>query len=133
MSSPSHSLRLIAPRAASFEITEDVVMLSLRGVLNEAGAEVLRLYFLTLVCTDGPREIVIDLAHVDSVDAAGAEPLLEAQELQQRRGAVLRLSGLSAAVLGFLRAEPVFARLLIPADEVMTAAAEPLARTSQAT
>ena len=102
------------PRAeAPLSLVEDSLTISLSGHLT-GSSSMLRLHMLTLAAVGGPTEVIVNLSGIRSIDEDGAAPLLESQEEQHRRGAVLRVECPSMAVLHFLHRHPQFARLLIP-------------------
>lgn len=102
-------------------IREDSLSISLRGHLTGSSAAMMRLHLLTLAATGGPEELILNLSDVHAIDPDGAEPLLEAQELQHRRGGILRIESPSSVVLQFLCTQRRFARLLIPPGQGMSA------------
>ena len=122
-SSPVGRPGATARDAAPLSLVEDSLTVSLHGHLTGSNA-MLRLQLFTLAATGGPTEVIVNLSDIQSVDQDGVEPLLEAQDVQHRRGGVLRVECPSAEVLHFLHQHPRHARLLVPPGNHVQPAAE---------
>jgi anti-anti-sigma factor len=79
-------------------LTQETVVLALRGQLNADTAGRLRMFLAMFTVDGGPQELVLDLGGVHLVDEAGMGPIHEAREALRLRSAALRLVAPSAAV-----------------------------------
>jgi anti-anti-sigma factor len=87
-----------APRRPTLTLTQETVVLALRGQLNADTAGRLRMFLSMFTMDGGPQELVLDLRGVHLVDEAGMAPIHEADEAQRMRSATLRLVAPSPAV-----------------------------------
>jgi anti-anti-sigma factor len=78
------------------------VVLAIGGRLDADTAGRLRMFLSMFSVEGGPRELVLDLSDVFSVDEEGMAPVFEAEEAMRLRAASLRLAGVSAAVALYL-------------------------------
>ena len=91
-----------AARRPVLILTQETVVLALRGQLNADTAGRLRMFLAMFTVDGGPRELVLDLGGVHLVDEAGMVPIHEAGEALRLRSAALRLVAPSAAVAHLL-------------------------------
>src|SRR5689334_19603493 len=82
------------------------VVLAVAGRLNATTAGRLRMFLAMFTVDGGPRELVLDLSDVSSVDDDGMAPIFEAEEVLSLRSATLRLVCMSAPVARFLDDSP---------------------------
>jgi len=98
----------------AFAIADETVVVALSGSLTEASVVPVTAHLVSLVRPGGPREIIIDLRRISSINAAGLRPLVEANLLMQIRSRLLTLGEISCAAHDFLEAHVAFAEALAP-------------------
>src|SRR6476646_8418657 len=102
---PRHGLHLVGDGGAASEkppgpepghlehasVRLQSVVLAVAGRLNADTAGRLRMFLSMFTVEGGPRELVLDLSGVSSVDFEGMAPIEEADDLLSLRAASLRL------------------------------------------
>ncbi|MCU1617046.1 MAG: hypothetical protein JWO98_4586 [Frankiales bacterium] len=89
-------------RPLTLGLRQQSVALGIAGTLNADTAGRLRMFLSMFTIDGGPRELVLDLSDVRTVDEDGMAPIFEADEAMCSRTASMRLSSVSAAVSRYL-------------------------------
>ena len=75
-----------------FHVSTEIVI---RGELSQATAPLVRPELLAMAAGTTLEALVVDLSGVEIVDPVGLEPIVEARNLLQERGRMLRLRGVA--------------------------------------